>query len=58
MVINGIYETNLDVNYQMGYTVLGTNVKEKDLGLTISVDMKVPEQCGALLKEKSNSLVD
>ena len=28
---------NLDVNYKMGYTVLGTNVKEKDLGVAISV---------------------
>ena len=30
----------------MGGTVLNTTVKEKDLGLTISVDMKVLEQCG------------
>ena len=35
---------NLDVNYKMGYTVLGTTVKEKDLGITISADMKVSEQ--------------
>ena len=27
-------------------TVLNTTVKEKDLGLTINVDMKVSEQCG------------
>ena len=37
---------NLDVNYTMGDTVLGTTVKEKDLGVTISADMKVAEQCG------------
>ena len=37
---------NLDVNYKMGDTVLGTTVKEKDLGFTISADMKVSEQCG------------
>ena len=37
---------NLDVNYKMGATVLGTTVKEKDLGLTIIADMKVLEQCG------------
>ena len=37
---------NLDVNYKMGDTVLGTTVKEKDLGVTVSVDMKVSEQCG------------
>ena len=29
-----------------GDTVLGTTVKEKDLGVTISADMKVSEQCG------------
>ena len=37
---------NLDVNYKMGDTVLGTTVKEKDLGVTISADLKVSEQCG------------
>ena len=30
----------------MGDTVLNTTVKEQDLGLTISADMKVSEQCG------------
>ena len=30
---------NCDVNYKMGATVLGTTVKEKDLGVTISADM-------------------
>ena len=35
---------NLDVNYKMGDTVLGTTVKEKDLGVTISTDMKDSEQ--------------
>ena len=34
---------NLDVSYKMGDTVLGTTVKEKDLG--VSADMKVSEQC-------------
>ena len=34
---------NLNVNYKMGDTVLGTTVKEKDLGVTISADMKVSE---------------
>ena len=37
---------NFDVNYKMGNTVLGTTVKEKDLGVTISADMNVSEQCG------------
>jgi len=32
--------------YTMGGTVLNTTVKEKDLGLTISADMKVSEQSG------------
>ena len=36
---------NLDVNNKMGDTVLGTTVKEKDLGVTINADMKVSEQC-------------
>ena len=37
---------NLGINYNMGDTVLGTTVKEKDLGIMISADMKVSEQCG------------
>ena len=36
----------LDVNYKMGDTVLGTSVKEKDLGVKINADMNVSEQCG------------
>ena len=36
----------MDVNHNMGDTVLGTTVKEKDLRVTISADMKVSEQCG------------
>ena len=36
---------NLYVNSKMGDTVLGTIVKEKDLGVTISADLKVSEQC-------------
>ena len=36
---------NLDINDNIRYTVLGTTVKEKDLGVTMSVDMKVSEQC-------------
>ena len=36
----------MDVNCKMGDTVLGTTVKEKDLGVTISANMKVSEQCG------------
>ena len=47
---------NLDVNYKMGYTVLGTTVKEKDLRLTISADMKVSEQCG-IAATKGNQIL-
>ena len=35
----------MDVNYKMGDNVLCTTVKN-DLGVTISGDMKVSEQCG------------
>ena len=37
---------NEDAQYTMGGTILNTTLKEKDLGLTISADMKVSEQCG------------
>ena len=36
---------NLDVNYKMGDIVMCTTMKEKDLGVTISVNIKVSEQC-------------
>ena len=36
---------NEDAQYTMGGTVLNTTLKEKDLGLTISADIKVSEQC-------------
>ena len=36
----------MDVNYEIGHTVLRTTLKEMDLGMTISADMKVSEQCG------------
>ena len=47
---------NLDVNYKMGDTVLVTTVKEKDLVVTISADMKVSEQCGIAVS-KGNQIV-
>ena len=47
---------NLDVNYKMGDTVLSTTVKEKDLGVTISADMKVSEQCG-IAASKGNKIL-
>ena len=36
---------NSGVNYEMGGTILCKTVKEKDLGVTIKANMKVPEQC-------------
>ena len=47
---------NLNVNYNMENTVLGTTVKEKDLGVTISADMKVSEQCG-IAASKGNQIL-
>ena len=47
---------NLDVNYKKGDTVLGITVKEKDLGVTISADMKVSEQCG-IAASKGNQIL-
>ena len=47
---------NLNVNYKMGDTVMGTTVKEKDLGVTISADMKVSEQCG-IAASKGNQIL-
>ena len=47
---------NLNENYKMGDTVLGTTVKEKDLGVTISADLKVSEQCG-IAASKGNQIL-
>ena len=47
---------NLDVNYKIGDTVLGTTVKEKGLGVTISADMKVSDQCGIAASKDNQSL--
>ena len=47
---------NLNVNYKMGDTVLGNTVKENDLGVTISAEMKVSEQCG-IAASKGNQIL-
>ena len=47
---------NEDAQYTMGDTVLNTTIKEKDLGLTISADMKVSEQCG-IAAAKGNQIL-
>ena len=36
---------NTGMNYEMGGTILSKTVKEKDLGVTMNANMKVPEQC-------------
>ena len=46
----------MNVNYKMGDTVLGTTVKEKELGVTISADMKVSEHCG-IAASKGNKII-
>ena len=49
---------NLDITYNMGDSVLGPTVKEKDLGIKISADMKVSEQCGITAsKGNQNKLI-
>ena len=50
-------QRNLDVNYNKENTVVGTTVKEKDLGVTISADMKVSEQCG-IAASKGDQILD
>ena len=47
---------NEDVQYTMGGTVLSTTIKEKDLGLIISADMKVSELCGIAASKENNFL--
>ena len=47
---------NLHVNYDMRDTVLCTTEIEKDLGVTISADMKVSEQCGIATSKGNNIL--
>ena len=40
----------------MGDTVLDTTVKQQDLGVTTSADMKVSEQCG-IAASKCNQII-
>ena len=47
---------NEDAQYTMGGTVLYTTLKENDLGLTISADMKVSELCG-IAAAKGNQIL-
>ena len=47
---------NLDINYNMGETGLGTTVKENVLGITINANTKVSEQCGIAASKGNNIL--
>ena len=47
---------NEDAQYTTGDTVLNNTVKENDLGLTISADVKVSEQCG-IAAAKGNQIL-
>ena len=47
---------NFDLNYNMEDIVLGTTVKEKDLGTTIIDDMKVSAQCDIAASKGNNIL--
>ena len=46
----------MNVNYNLGDSVLSTTVKEKDSGVTISVDMKFLEKCGIVGSKGNQSL--
>ena len=47
---------NEDAQYTMGGTVLNTTLNETELGLTISADMKVSEQCGIATAKRNKIL--
>ena len=47
---------NEDVHYRMGGRVLSTTTTEKDLGVIISADVKVSEQC-AMAASKGNQML-
>ena len=47
---------NGDAQYTMGGTVLNTTIKENDIGLPISADINVSEQCG-IAAAKRNQII-
>ena len=47
---------NMDEECKMGDAVLGRTTQEKDLGVTVSADMKVSEQCG-MAASKGNKII-
>ena len=54
MANSGTGHGNLDVNNKMRDT--GTTVKEKDLRVSVSADMKVSEQCGIAASKGNQSV--
>ena len=44
------------VNYKIENYVLGITIKENDLGVTISADMNVSEQCGIVASKGNQTL--
>ena len=46
----------MDINYKLRNNVPCTTVKEKDLGVTLSADMKVSDQCG-IAASKGNHIL-
>ena len=52
----GIGHGNVSREYFISNTILGTSVKEKDLGVTICADMTVLGQCG-LAAAKGNQIL-
>ena len=47
---------NINEEYKMGDAVLGRTTQEKDLGVTLSADMKVSEQCGIAASKGNHSI--
>ena len=47
---------NMDEEYKMGDAVLDRTTQEKDLGVTLSADMKVSEQCGIAASKGNQSI--
>ena len=47
---------NMDEEYKMGDAVLGRTTHKKDLGVKLSADMKVSEQCG-IAASKGNQIL-
>ena len=51
-----IAQANAKTNYLMNNTVLLSTESEKDVGVIVSSDMKVPEQCG-IAARKGNQIL-